>query len=216
MYNRRIAFETTLWSAIHAARDNRQTRNALLGRYGTAIRRYLLHRGFKSHDADDLTQEVLIEICREEFLRKADAEKGRFRSLLLAVIRNVVTKRLRDGAALKRGGGSQRVPLVEQIPAPVEEAAYNQAWASDLVRRALERLREANENHARAIELHFLKELPYVEIARALSRELHDVKNFIHQGKRRLREIVHELIRDYCSSAGEYRDELADLERYLP
>lgn len=213
-----MQFRTTIWTTIREARDRGgPALDGLVKRYWEPIRQFLRSHGFRADEAEDLAQEVLVEVCREDFLSKADKSLGRFRSLLLATTRNIAANHVRDRKALKRGGGARRVPLTEGIEGPSDpDEEYNRAWAVQIARNALDRLRALNPAYAEAIELHFFRELPHREIAERLDRKEHDVKNFLFQGKRRLKEYIQECIREYCSSAEEYEEELEDLSRYLP
>ena len=64
--------------------------------------------------------------------------------------------------------------------------------------------------------MYYFDELPYREIAGKLGRKEHDVKNFIFQGKKLLKEAIRQFIREYCSSPDEFREELEELGGYLP
>ena len=210
-------FQTTIWALIRDARERRgPSLDGLVRRYWEPIRRFVERRGFTPQDAEDVAQEVLAEVCREDFLQKADASKGRFRSLLLAVTRHVMNARRRAASTLKRGGGARAVPLEQDPATPEERADYDKLWAAHIMRASLDRLRELNAQFAQAIELHYFQDVPYRDIAERLGRAEHDVKNFIFQGKKRLKECLQEYIREYCSSPEEYAEELDELSRYLP
>jgi RNA polymerase sigma factor (sigma-70 family) len=155
-------------------------------------------------------------VCRADFLDRADASKGRFRALLLAVTRHRMHARIRERSTAKRGGAAQTVPLDEEPASREERDDYDRLWAAHIMRSSLDRVRELNAGYAEAIELHYLKELPYADVAARLGRKEHDVKNFIFQGKKRLKECVEQFIREYCSSPEELREELDELSRFLP
>ncbi|MBI2933920.1 MAG: sigma-70 family RNA polymerase sigma factor [Planctomycetes bacterium] len=211
-------FQTTIWALIREARDRRGAAlDDLARRYWEPIRRFVERRGVSPQDAEDIAQEVLTEICREDFLRKADASKGRFRSLLLAVTRHVLHMRLRQEGALKRGG-EVHIGSLEQEPeaTPEERADYNRLWAAHVMKVALERLRFGNPAYAEAIELHYFQDVAYKDIAARLGRQEYDVKNFIFQGKKRLRDHLEQVIREYSSSPEEVAEELDELSGFLP
>ena len=58
-------------------------------RYGKAIRAYIGALMSDTHDADDVTQELLLEVLRRGLARR-DPGRGRFRDYLKAIIRNTV------------------------------------------------------------------------------------------------------------------------------
>lgn len=211
-------FQTTIWAMIQEARDRRgPALDDLVRRYWEPVRGFVRRRGFSDQDAEDVAQEVLSQICRREFLERADATKGRFRGLLLTVTRHAIRARLRHLSTQRRGGGVQPIALeAEPAATPEEREDYDRLWAMHLLRSALARVRDLNAGYAEAIELHYFRDLPYRDIAAKLGKREHDVKNYIFQGKKRLKECLQQAIREYCSSAEEYRDELEDLSRYLP
>jgi RNA polymerase sigma-70 factor, ECF subfamily len=213
-----VEFQTTIWALIRdASRQRGPALDNLVRRYWEPIRRFAERRGLSAQDAEDVAQEVLVEVCRAEFLERADSSKGRFRSLLLAVTRHVLHARRRTSGTLKRGGEVQTIALDQEPEAPPEERDdYDRLWAAHLMRASLERVGEMNAGYAEAIKLHYFEGLAYGDIAARLGRPEHDVKNFIFQGKKRLKECLEQHIREYCSSPQEYRDELDELSRYLP
>jgi hypothetical protein len=58
-------------------------------RYGKAIRAYIGALMRDAHDADDVTQELLLEVLRRGLARR-EPGRGRFRDYLRAIIRNTV------------------------------------------------------------------------------------------------------------------------------
>jgi RNA polymerase sigma-70 factor (ECF subfamily) len=78
-----VRFPSTFWTRIE--RETELARAEIFTQYRAPIYHFILARARSEHDADDLTQEVFKIVCTGDFLRKADREKGKFRSLLLGV-----------------------------------------------------------------------------------------------------------------------------------
>src|SRR5262245_35208350 len=155
-----VKFPTTLWSTLltrpHDARE------AVFLRYRTPIYSFICNQGFDVNDAEDLTQEVFLRVCREEFLRAADRDKGRFRSLLLAVTRNVILKEYEKRAQRKKQPPPPKPP-------ETDDPGFDMLWVQNLVNLALERLMaEGTEGGPRAYEafmLHKYRGVPYKDVA---------------------------------------------------
>jgi RNA polymerase sigma factor (sigma-70 family) len=214
-------FATTQWSRILSARRRDPRSLDELGRiYWAPVCNFIRSRGFGAADAEDLAQETFVEIFRDGFLEKADRTRGRFRALLLSVTRHVISHARRSGAAVKRGGERDRVPLDPDLPAAdLRDEEFDRLWARDLVRRALEELRREDDREgrpgAKALKLHAIDGKEYEEIARILKRKVGDVRNAIHRARERLKNGVRELVARYAGSQEEFEEETAYLERFL-
>jgi RNA polymerase sigma-70 factor (ECF subfamily) len=108
--------------------------------YGPAVRAYLLAVLRDEHAADEVLQDLLVQVTEQGF-PTADPERGRFRDYLKAVIRNAARRHLRRRTALPVAEGAE----LSGLPGDDGEAAertlrdewrrclLDQAW------RALER-----------------------------------------------------------------------------
>ena len=83
-------FATTRWSLILSAADSQseeqKARDALeeLCRiYWRPVFVFVCRRGYSMEDAKDLTQDFFVKIVEPNWLGHADANRGRFRTLLL-------------------------------------------------------------------------------------------------------------------------------------
>ena len=84
----------TLWSQVRKAHEQtgdlaRDARQALLGRYGGAIHRYLLGALRDEEAANDLAQDFAFRFLHGD-LRNADQERGRFRDFVKGVLFHLV------------------------------------------------------------------------------------------------------------------------------
>ncbi|MFN0068065.1 MAG: RNA polymerase sigma factor [Limisphaerales bacterium] len=148
-------FDTTHWSVVLAAgaRETKQAEAALETlclTYWYPLYAYVRRRGHGPEDAQDLTQEFFARLLAKEYFRRADRERGRFRSFLLKSLQHFLVNEWVRGQARKRGGGEKLIPLDEalaerlyqQEPATPHppESLYDRRWAVTLLDRAMERL----------------------------------------------------------------------------
>jgi DNA-directed RNA polymerase specialized sigma24 family protein len=85
------AFATTQWSLITRATtpspEGDAALEALCRAYWFPVYAFARKQGCSASDAEDVTQEFFAEIVQGEFLRRADAERGRFRSYLFTAVK---------------------------------------------------------------------------------------------------------------------------------
>ncbi|MCX6880101.1 MAG: hypothetical protein NTW21_40800 [Verrucomicrobia bacterium] len=70
-------------------------------------------RGYRHHDAQDLTQAFFAHLLTHETLTRARQERGRFRNFLLAVLCKVLANEKDAREALKRGGAGRLSPSTQ-------------------------------------------------------------------------------------------------------
>ena len=90
-------FATTRWTLVLDAADTRSphAREALADlceRYWYPLYVYVRRRGYAPEEAQDLTQGFFAEFLEKDFLADVDPSKGRFRSFLLASLRNFLSR----------------------------------------------------------------------------------------------------------------------------
>ncbi len=214
------AFPQTYWSLIQrGVADNRSALNRIARDYVDPVRKFIRHSGFTAEDAEDLAQEVFLIVCSPEFLRQADVRKGKFRTLLLLVTKNVMNGEWRKRFAKKRRGKTIALDgetIAEILAAPeTSDEGFDREWWTSLLDSALGRLRKENPRRHEILNLHKTHGRPHSEIAKALATTSDHVNNEIRAAKKRVREVLLELVRDYCSTRGEFDEELAQFRRVL-
>ena len=82
-------------------------------------------------------------------MRRADPDRGKFRSFLLGALKNYVANEAARAGRQKRGGKQEILSLddpSQMIPEPSVEAeavrSFEESWANEVVCRSLARLRE--------------------------------------------------------------------------
>jgi len=130
-------FPLTEWTKLADSGQREAVLAELCERYWKPLYAYLRGRGFSNEDAKDLVQGFFTErVLGQEFIRRADRTKGRFRNFLLVALRNYVINIER-----KRTSHSTPKPAGEEPSASdTAEAQFDRAWADALLERTLQEL----------------------------------------------------------------------------
>ena len=150
-------FATTHWSIVlTAGQDGSPGTNEALEKlcraYWYPLFAYVRRRGYRPHDAQDLTQEFFLRFLEKNYLKDVAREKGKFRSFLLASMNHFLANEWDKAKTEKRGGKLQFVSIdatMEDSDHRHEPAAdlspekvYEQQWALALLAQVLARLRQ--------------------------------------------------------------------------
>jgi len=152
-------FPSTHWSVVVAAgRSGAEPEMAdaalaeLCRVYWAPLYTFVRSRGHTVHDAQDLTQSFFAYVLEHRVYARADRQKGRFRSFLLASLKNFLADAADRERTLKRGGAQIFLPLHEEQAQDAEalfqtyngmtneDRLFDRSWAEALVSAALERL----------------------------------------------------------------------------
>jgi RNA polymerase sigma factor (sigma-70 family) len=158
-HGRSDLFPSTHWSVVLAASRTKaepDIAGAALAElcqiYWTPLYSFVRSRGYTVHDAQDLTQGFFAYLLEHKVYARVDRQKGRFRSFLLASIKNFLADTADRQRTLKRGGAQNFLPLDEQQVkeaesvfqvhggASNEDRLFDRSWADALVAAGLERL----------------------------------------------------------------------------
>lgn len=187
-----------MWTTLRGLRrDPRRVQELVVRRYWQPVYDFACQQGLRHEDAEDVAQGVFMHICRDEFLKRADRAKGRFRSLLLAVTRHVIASfRRRELAGVR--DRRREVPLedFDLTADPDPDAEFDRLWVRNLVAQALDRLKDDATLPALRLQLGGKS---YREIAEALGKPETAVTNHVHRAKQRLRAEITRLIEEYST-----------------
>ena len=219
-------FATTHWSAVLSAGrcDTTRARDALAAlckTYWPALHAYVRRRGFSPHDAEDLTQEFFARLLEHNWIARADARKGRFRSFLLTALKRFLAGEWDKARAQKRGGGRAALPLDSDVAgsgAPADQV-YDRQWALALLERTMARLRAEYAQAGKAREFGRLKsflttdrkEISYTAAAAAAGLSEGAARVAVHRLRKRYRELFREEIARTVTEPGEVDAELRHL-----
>lgn len=230
-------FETTHWSVVTAAAGATeqvrfQALEHLCTRYWGPIYSFLRCRGHSPHDAEDLTQGFIAHLLSRPLCAAADPSKGRFRTFILAALKNFVANAWDKARARKRGGDrvfiaialdSAESTYVPQSGVPSADDAFDQRWAVSVLERTLETLRN---QYAAASRLgHFEALQPcltgdptatsYAELGASLGMSEGAVKVAVHRLRKRYRDALRAEVASTLASVEDLEDELLALRRLV-
>jgi len=141
----------TLWSVVRRAHGDhtlvQPAQQALLDRYGGAVRRYALAALRDDDAADEVFQEFALKFVRGDF-HAADPGRGRFRAFVKTVVYRLIVDYQRRKKARGREG-----PLHSNVAEPAAEdggvvaagdaaddAMFRASWRDELLARCWQRL----------------------------------------------------------------------------
>ena len=140
-------FTTTRWSQVVAAGGADGAARAALAwlceRYWDPLHAHARRCGFAPEDAADLTQEFLLTVLRGGVVERADQNRGRFRTFLLACLTHHLSHAREHAAALKRGGGAgiSSQDAADQLTVEHDPSrGFDRDWAVTVLARARDRL----------------------------------------------------------------------------
>lgn len=227
-------FATTHWSVVMAAGkgDSAQAADALeqlCRTYWYPLYAFVRRQGHEAHDAEDLTQEFFTRFLAKEYFGRAEPALGRFRSFLLACLKNFLAEQKRQAHRLKRGGGQAIISWDSQTaeeryrlePAdPVTpEQIYDRRWALTLLEKVLARLEQEQLEAGKQQVFTQLKDYlwgeahqtSYGRTAIHLGMTEGAVKVAVHRLRQRLRELLREEVAHTVAVGEEIDEELRHL-----
>jgi RNA polymerase sigma factor (sigma-70 family) len=140
--------------------------------YGTAIK-----SGLTDAEAKDVVQETVISVMKSLRTFRYDPQKGSFKSWLLQLTRWRILDQLnkRDthlAGRTRSAETSTRTATVERLPDPAGsalEAAWDREWEANLLRAAIERVKQkVDPKQYQIFELQVFKNWPVAKVARSL------------------------------------------------
>jgi RNA polymerase sigma factor (sigma-70 family) len=225
------SFASTHWSIVaqSALTDLPEAANALAQlceTYWPPIYSFIRRRGYAPSDAQDLTQSFFAYFLRTKAYSRTDRLHGKFRSFLLASVKNFLADNWDREQAIRRGGGYQFVSLdqekaesfydVASASDSTAEHLFELRWAKSLTARALNSLRQELQTEDKAQLFEQLKNfltggsvLPsYDEASERTGLPRATVKTHVHRLRQRYREIVRREVARTVSAPHEIDEEL--------
>jgi RNA polymerase sigma factor (sigma-70 family) len=236
-------FPSTHWSVVLAAgRSQAEPEMArvalaeLCRVYWAPLYGFVRSRGYIVHDAQDLTQGFFAYVLEHKVYARVDRRKGRFRSFLLASLKNFLSDAVDKERTLKRGGAQIFLPLHEEQAQEAEslfqthsginneDRLFDRSWAEALVAAALERLsadykREAKEKLFNALRIFIAggAEPPpsYAELTNRLGITESTLRSHVTRLRARYREALRNEVRRTVDSEKQVDQELRELLHVL-
>ncbi|HTL59069.1 MAG TPA: sigma-70 family RNA polymerase sigma factor [Candidatus Limnocylindrales bacterium] len=151
-----MGFHTTHWTVVLAAREKdgtvaREALASLCSAYWYPLYAFIRRRGSSPHEAEDLTQEFLFRFLERHSLDSVHPAAGKFRSFLLACLKNFLANERERANTQRRGGRQTFVPLdsgdpetrysLEPVDQRTPDAIFERRWAFAILERVVEGLR---------------------------------------------------------------------------
>jgi RNA polymerase sigma factor (sigma-70 family) len=230
-----MSFPTTLWTVVlHAGREEPAKVRAALAQlcqaYWYPLYSFVRRRGYSPHDAEDLTQAFFAQLLEKRGLERVDPELGRFRTFLLASLKNFLANDWDRTHARKRGGGQTIVSLDEESAESryqlepshdmTPERHFERQWAMTLLDQVLDTLRDEYHAEGKGDLFDELKVViigqpgQYTDIAARLRRSEGAIKVAVHRLRHRYRELMRARIAETVDEA-DVEDELRHLVAVL-
>ncbi len=199
--------------------------NQLCRGYWQPLYLYLRQSGHSPHDAEDFTQQFLSELLARDGLAHLHPRHGRFRSFLLASLRNFLSHQRERASAQKRGGGQPLLPLdaFDYRPEPLTgeppHAAFDRQWALTVLERTRQRLEGEYMTAGKKARFDLLVEyLPggspahsQAELAGMLGTTVSAIKSEVYRLRQRFGQHLRAEIADTVSEPAEIEEEILHL-----
>src|SRR5947199_4758656 len=227
------AFTTTHWSVVLEAQGESPAAQEALEKlcriYWRPIYSFVRRQGISQEEAEDITQGFFASLLEHRNLDAVRKEQGRLRSYLLGALKYFLADERRRAMAIKRGKGQRLIPLEElraderaqMEPAnPVTpELIYERRWASTVLERVLNLLKDEYQRAGNAALFESLKELlpgePDAPSQKEIAARLGMTENAVRQAFYRFRQHYQSLLRQEIAQTvatpGDIENELRHL-----
>lgn len=197
--------------------------------YWYPIYAFVRRQGRSAHDAQDLTQEFFARLIKNQIIARATPEKGKFRSFLLATLKNFLSDEWDKVRAEKRGGRCTTFSLDDLAPEQryslepttdvTPETLFHRKWALIVLDAAINRLKAECAASGKGRNFDLLKQFLTTEPEKSdysrLSGELGVKPNTlavtVHRLRARFGELVRAEIADTVTSPQAVDEEIKSL-----
>ena len=224
-------FPDTRWTLLirvgeEAGDEAKQALEELCKSYWYPLYSFGRRQGLSPDDAKDATQIFFSDLLRRKDLEKIQPTLGKFRSFMLAGMKNSILNNFREQRRLKRGGGVTPLSFDEQRgeeryqleaeSGDSPEVIFDRNWATAVLEASVGRLRAEYETAGRS-ELfgeleRFLpsaeKPPTYAELAEKLEMGVSAATMTVHRMRQRFGVILKEELRHTVSTDEDFEDEL--------
>ncbi|HYV38444.1 MAG TPA: sigma-70 family RNA polymerase sigma factor [Gemmataceae bacterium] len=230
-------FTTTHWSLVLKVgqRGNRAADEALAElcqRYWFPLYAFVRRRVGNVHEAQDVTQEFFAFLLEEDALAQATPERGRFRSFLLAALKNFQANQWDRANTRKRGGGRKLFSLefdmsesrlsLEPAHGMTPEHLFERQWALTLLDLIMTRLQKEYATSGKGAQFELLKGVligdkgrPYAELARELNMSEPAARQAGFRLRKRYRELLRQEVAQTVADVGDVEEEIRSLFQAL-
>jgi len=227
-------FATTHWSVVRAAGKAssphyKEALGTLCRTYWFPLYAFLRRQGHNSNQAEEYTQAFFARLLEKRGLRLADSKRGKFRSFLLASLKNFLADE-RDRARASKRGGDRKVLSLDFENAESQytlqpaqqmdpEKLFERSWALTVLEQTMVRLQDESRSTKKCKVFEHLKvyltadkdSIPYREVADKLKMTEGAVKVAVHRLRHRYRELLRDEIAQTVATEEQIDEEIRDL-----
>jgi RNA polymerase sigma-70 factor (ECF subfamily) len=226
-------FTTTHWSVVLQAQGEspaaQEALEELCRTYWRPIYSFIRRQGAASAEAEDLTQGFFASLLEHRNLDGVRQEQGRLRSYLLGAVKYFLNEERRRAMAVKRGRGQRLIPLedlrdaerfaIEAADPMTADLIYERRWASTVLERALNLLKDEYQIAGNVVLFDSLKQLlpgepdapPQKDVAAQLGMTENTVRQAFYRFRQRYQRLLREEIAHTVATPGDIEDELRHL-----
>lgn len=222
-------FKTTLWTQVLDAPHNEKALANLCRKYWYPLYAFLRRNGISSHEAEDLTQGFFAQLLSNQGLETVRREYGKFRSFLLASLKNFVADQRDRALAAKRFPDQPLFELdaqkaeeryrLEPVDPSNPEKIFERRWALTLLEEVLAALESEFVTSGKGEVFRVLQPFlsgeqarpAYEVVAARLALSEGAVRVTVHRMRERYRELIRKEIADTLAAGEDVEAEM----RYL-
>jgi RNA polymerase sigma-70 factor (ECF subfamily) len=229
-------FRSTRWSVVLISAQSQapgcQEAFAELSKlYWYPLYAFIRNRVSSPEDAQDLAQGFFLHLLEHKTLSRVDRSKGKFRSFLLASLKNYLSNESDRARCFKRGGQAEFIRLdlagaedrysLEPVDALTPEKVFVARWALALLGEAMNRLSMEYVAQGKSTAFEALKafldpinskKLPsYEEVANQLKISVAAIKTLVHRLRKRYTTLVRDEVARTVSNIADRDAELHEL-----
>jgi RNA polymerase sigma factor (sigma-70 family) len=197
--------------------------------YWPALYGFVRRQGYDVPDAQDLTQEFFARFLQKKYIERADPERGRFRTFLLACLKNFLANEWDRAQTVKRGAAYQTISwdgqvaedqfIAEPATGVSAEEAFEKRWAGMLLEQVLVRLSQEFAAAGKTEAFDPLKQflwgaessVSYPDLCEQLGLSEGAARVTVHRFRQRYQELLRNAIADTVSDPKDVDDELRHL-----
>ena len=224
------SFTTTQWSMILHAGNSQdpgccEALEILCQRYWLPVYTYIRRRGYDKEAAEDLTQSFFAQLLEKRSLKAADPARGKFRSFLLASVKNFLSDSREKERAQKRGGDRHIIPfdfseteniLYDVADEITPEALFERQWANSVLAQVFSRLRQeaiegdilARFERVKGFITGDSEEIKQSQVAEELGMRPEALRVAIHRLRKRFGKLVREQVAQTVADPEQVDDEI--------
>jgi len=232
-YHAPAAFTTTHWGVVLEAQGEspaaQEALEKLCRTYWRPIYSFVRRQGIASAEAEDLTQGFFASLLEHRNLDAVRREQGRLRSYLLGALKYFLGEERRRAMAIKRGKGQRLIPLeelraderfaIEPADPVTADLIYERRWASTVLDRVLNLLKDEYQIAGNAVLFDSLKQLlpgepdapPQKDVAAQLGMSENAVRQAFYRFRQRYQSLLRGEIAHTVATPGDIEDELRHL-----